>query len=196
MKLTKILAVAATLFLLNGCSSLTGLGGTSSLSCPRPDGTTCKPITEVYQDKPGNTQSASVAITSSSTIDDSMVTKKPPVSIAMARTSSVADSANKASGPLRTPPRVLRVWIAPFEDSDGDLYEDMRVYLHLDAGRWTIEHQRDRATRAYTPIKAPTKQAGSPTVSSPSGALNNSGSGVTAIEGFGKAMGEGEKNVQ
>jgi conjugal transfer pilus assembly protein TraV len=42
----------------------------------------------------------------------------------------------------RTPPRVLRLWIAPWEDSDGDLHEASMVHVLVDHGRWLIERVR------------------------------------------------------
>ncbi len=54
---------------------------------------------------------------------------------------------------LRTEPRVLRLWIAPWEDSDGDLHDQSFVYLSVDPGRWTIEHNRAPIRREYAPVR-------------------------------------------
>ncbi len=43
---------------------------------------------------------------------------------------------------LRAVPRVLRLWIAPWEDSDGDLHEASTVHVLIDHGRWLIERVR------------------------------------------------------
>ena len=46
---------------------------------------------------------------------------------------------------LRAPPRVVRLWIAPWEDSDGDLHEASLVHVVVDTGRWLIERVRPAA---------------------------------------------------
>jgi conjugal transfer pilus assembly protein TraV len=46
---------------------------------------------------------------------------------------------------LRAPPRVVRLWIAPWEDSDGDLHEASLVHIVVDTGRWLIERVRPAA---------------------------------------------------
>jgi conjugal transfer pilus assembly protein TraV len=46
------------------------------------------------------------------------------------------------SNAIRSNPRLLRVWIAPWEDSDGDLHEEGYVHMVVDNGRWLIEHVR------------------------------------------------------
>ena len=53
MKLLRALPLTATVFaaLLSGaCTNLSGIGGSSSYSCPLPKGGHCKPITQVYED--------------------------------------------------------------------------------------------------------------------------------------------------
>lgn len=48
----------------------------------------------------------------------------------------------RSTAALRTAPRVLRLWIAPWEDSDGDLHEASTVNVLIDHGRWLIERVR------------------------------------------------------
>jgi len=40
--------------------------------------------------------------------------------------------------PLRLPPRVIRIWVAPWEDSDGDLHQPSYIYSEISPrrGRW------------------------------------------------------------
>jgi conjugal transfer pilus assembly protein TraV len=90
---------------------------------------------------------------------------------ATAITPSAAPAA-AAAPTLRTNPRVLRLWIAPWEDSDGDLHDASFVNVVVDTGRWLIERVRpasrsriDVATPPLTqsaPVAAPTGEATSP----------------------------------
>jgi len=51
--------------------------------------------------------------------------------------------------PLRSPARVMRIWIAPWEDSRGDLHAPGYLYTEIDPRRWTLGGpvDRDRETR-------------------------------------------------
>jgi conjugal transfer pilus assembly protein TraV len=56
---------------------------------------------------------------------------------------------------------VLRLWIAPWADADGDLHEASVVHMLVDTGRWLIERvipanrQRVDAVRPPIPSAAP-----------------------------------------
>lgn len=45
---------------------------------------------------------------------------------------------NDGSRPIRIPPVVLRIWTAPWEDSDGDLHKPGYIYCEINQkrGRW------------------------------------------------------------
>ena len=79
-----------------------------------------------------------------------------------------ASGATDAS--LRTPPRVLRLWVAPWEDADGDFHDQSYVYVVADPGRWGIEHNQKRIVDRYRPTfiqTGPAVQTQKPTTSSP-----------------------------
>ncbi|MGN0909106.1 MAG: TraV family lipoprotein, partial [Succinivibrio sp.] len=40
--------------------------------------------------------------------------------------------------PVRTPPQVMRIWIAPYEDTDGDFIVTGYVYTEVQPRRWTL----------------------------------------------------------
>jgi conjugal transfer pilus assembly protein TraV len=146
--ITVRVVITLAALMLGGCASIAGIGGSSKLSCPMPDGTSCKSISETYSDpvKPAKSTINTVEKNADAVIP---AIAAPPI---------LARSATPVSGsslPLRSAPRVLRLWIAPFEDLDGDLFEEMRVYLHLDAGAWNIEHRKELATRRFAPLRAP-----------------------------------------
>jgi type IV conjugative transfer system lipoprotein TraV len=43
--------------------------------------------------------------------------------------------------PLRTPPEIVRVWIAPWEDTNGALHGGNYIYLVVNSGKWIIENK-------------------------------------------------------
>jgi conjugal transfer pilus assembly protein TraV len=55
--------------------------------------------------------------------------------------------------PIRSQPRILRGWIVPYEDADGDLVGDAFVFIPVDGGRWMVEHARQRIRDAYAPAR-------------------------------------------
>ncbi len=40
------------------------------------------------------------------------------------------------SSPWRSAPGIMPVWIAPFEDTEGDLHMDMLIYVQVTPGYW------------------------------------------------------------
>lgn len=44
--------------------------------------------------------------------------------------------------PLRVPERILRIWVAPYEDDDGALNDQKYVYLTVQKGGWALEANR------------------------------------------------------
>jgi conjugal transfer pilus assembly protein TraV len=70
---------------------------------------------------------------------------------------------------MRTAPRVLRLWIAPWEDSDGDLHEASTVNVLIDHGRWLIERVRPAPRSPRIGVTPPATPSAAP-VSAPPGA--------------------------
>jgi conjugal transfer pilus assembly protein TraV len=48
----------------------------------------------------------------------------------------------------------MRLWIAPWEDADGDLHDASFVHVVVDTGRWLIDRVRP-AARAKLDIATP-----------------------------------------
>ncbi|MCA3217456.1 MAG: type IV conjugative transfer system lipoprotein TraV [Burkholderiales bacterium] len=75
----------------------------------------------------------------------------------------------KSTAALRTAPRVLRLWIAPWEDSDGDLHEASTVHVLIDHGRWLIERVRPAPRGPRMGVTPPAAPSAAP-ASAPPGA--------------------------
>ena len=183
---------------LSGCaSSLSGVGGTQNYACKAPIGALCTSVSGVYANalhgmaevpRPPLTTAApkklgdANAVTkvgSPSSGTQSLISSRSPAAAdlefeSLSATTSVAsaqpDGAVSSADPaLRTEPRVLRLWIAPWEDSDGDLHDAALVHVVVDTGRWLIERvrpvPRDRLggitppTAMATPAQTPADQS-------------------------------------
>jgi conjugal transfer pilus assembly protein TraV len=176
-------AIGTAVLALYGCASLAGVGGSAEFGCKAPVGVKCDSVSGTYynalqhnlpsqQNGPSATPEASIAVP----LMDQLVAKRaaPPVyssnSAARANMTIASPAATQElNPPLRSAPRVLRLWIKHWEDSDGDLHSQSYVYVPIDAGRWLIDHYRSSSRQAYAPIKAPRPLT--PAVSSPGSAV-------------------------
>ena len=110
MKLPHLLVLS---ILLSSCAVKYG--------CPAPEGVQCKPISEVYR---------------------SLGQKKPATKISKGDLSnskaSEAAQASETPVPLRSAPKILRVWVSPWIDAEGDLHQEGYLYLVVDHGTWAL----------------------------------------------------------
>ena len=128
---------------LGGCAgTLTGMDGESKFSCKAPDGVTCSSLSGVY---------ANAGLRKDAKGDPTVrpAAKESPDGTITGQVASSGD-------PLRTQARVLRIWIAPWEDTEGDLHDQSYIYVVANAGRWAIEHSQRHIVDRYRPtfIKA------------------------------------------
>jgi conjugal transfer pilus assembly protein TraV len=160
-------AFAAT-FALAGCASIAGVGGSAEFGCKAPLGVKCDSVSGTYynavQQNLPSQQKGTPPIASGSntapTLLDRLAGKRSrstgSSNDAQPRRTLVMPAAIASVGnaPLRSPPRVLRLWIKPWEDSDGDLHTQSYVYVPIDSGRWLIDHRVLPTRDAYRPTKA------------------------------------------
>ena len=60
--------------------------------------------------------------------------------------------------PIRTPSRVMRVWIAPWEDAEGDLMVSNYVYTELEPRRWMIGKSAPTVSPSLIPLQVEHRQ--------------------------------------
>jgi len=128
---TPLLLVA---LMLAGCAStLSGVGGADGYACKAPEGAMCTSVSGIY----ANSAQGMPKLAKPSA-------QKPPPDepVAYGATPLAPGRPVAASSSLRSNPRLLRLWIAPWEDADGDLHEQALVHVVVDSGRWLIEHVR------------------------------------------------------
>ena len=125
--------------LLSGCAGSYGCKGF-------PNFPTCLSAVQAYQATNGS-------VTANPNIEPS----KPTLEHSMAR--GVRENPIDPPGqlndpnPIRTPPKVMRIWIAPWEDSDGDLQVSSYVYTELEPRRWMMGVPAHPATPILTPLQ-------------------------------------------
>ena len=138
----QVLGLAAIVMLgVTGCAgTLTGLEGESKFACKAPDGVTCSSLSGVYANAVANNLPALRK-------DGNGEQAATPQSRGALITGQIASSGD----PVRVQPKVMRIWIAPWEDTDGDLHDQSYLYVVANAGRWAIEHSQRQIVDRYRP---------------------------------------------
>jgi len=54
--------------------------------------------------------------------------------------------------PIRSAPKVLRVWMAPFQDTDSDLHDQRYLFVTVHTGKWLIEANQVNIQRQFKPV--------------------------------------------
>lgn len=126
---------------LNGCAgSLTGFDGESRFACKAPDGVTCSSLTGIYANAVANNLPA----LRRERRDERVAGSRSPEGVITGRAASTGE-------PLRVQPRILRLWIAPWEDAEGDLHDQAFTYIVASPGGWAIEHGQRQIVDRYRP---------------------------------------------
>lgn len=136
---------------LAACGSLSGLDAKDQFACKAPDGILCESMTGIY----ANAQAKNLP---GQRVSHGATATEPADAPPAAAGSGVLTKPIYSGTPIRTAPLVLRVWIAPWEDTDGDLHDQSYLYMPVDSGKWLIEHNRRRIQDAYRPVRPPASQ--------------------------------------
>ena len=172
--------LAGSLMVLAGCTSLSGLDGSSSLSCKAPDGVTCDSVSGVYANAVRNNLPSQRSGTATPTDGKASAAASAPPAATFASAPaqsgvpsrpSAPPAATASAMPLRSSARILRLWVKPWEDADRDLYDQGYVYVQIDGGQWLIEHAQRQIREAYAPLRPPPRSA-APGSASASGSAN------------------------
>lgn len=154
-QLTRLLSIKAlatmsfgllAILSLTACSSFSGLDAKGSFSCKAPDGVLCESMSGIYSTAMQNSLPGQQVNQRGSKEGSKEMASKTKI--------GVMTTPIYSGMPIRTVPRILRVWFAPWEDNDGDLHDQSYVYLPIDSGRWVIEHNRHQIQETYRPIRA------------------------------------------
>lgn len=171
------MAIAAAATQLAACTNLSGLGGGSDFQCKAPEGVPCQSVSGVHHnERAGNLPAqrmglqvnnalpadaaAPVAASEPAEGGAQGAATQPDAPVMPSYRKAAAPGADQAKsglaglvglGAIRSEPTVIRIWVAPWEDADGDLNDQSYVYLQLDSGRWLIEHNRAQIRREFAP---------------------------------------------
>jgi len=164
-------AVLLLLPTLTACANMAGLDGKSEFACKAPDGVVCTSVSGVYANTLAGTLPARREGYAQSEAPDSASEAKPKGPADPLKPYSAeppAGTAPAAGTPLLSPPRVLRLWLAPWVDEDGDLHDQAYLYVMWHRGAWQLGHTEAGIRRQFAPI-APVS---APPVTAPAGVRN------------------------
>lgn len=128
-----LLAVVVGTLALQGCSVFRDFK-TPRFTCGLPNGTGCKPVSEVYKLSVAGRLKASSTTGKANT--DSSSTGTADAGAGKASAKPVATVV--PTDPVLSQPRQLRLWLGRWEDRDGDLHDETYLYLRLDNGQWLL----------------------------------------------------------
>jgi len=146
-------AILLLLPTLSACVNLAGLEGKSEFACKAPDGVVCTSVSGVYANALAGVlpaQQSHGQDQAKSTRTEAVAGEPRPYGATVSVTSTPAPGT-----PLLSPPKVLRLWLAPRVDEDGDLHDASFLYVMWHRGEWQIEHTRRQVQRQFTPVSAP-----------------------------------------
>ena len=143
------LAIAMlALVLLPGCASVMGVGK-SEYACPGgAEGVRCLSARQIYQ---ATNATDTVQPTKNGGKDTSGATK-----VTVPHTSQVAVPRIDQPVPIRTQAKVMRIWMAPWEDDDGDLHADGYLYTEIEERRWNLGERFSAPSSMLMPLSAHT----------------------------------------
>lgn len=145
---------------LSGCSSLSGFDAQDQFGCKAmPEGTKCKSAREVY----GLTETADQVTTpprSEGSPSQGGAASQSPPTVAHGggiQPAVLGDGyrppvpAVDKPVPVRADAKVMRAWIAPWEDASGDLNVGGYVFMEIEGRRWSLGEEQV----ARVPVMAP-----------------------------------------
>lgn len=138
--ITKGWLLLVPLVSLTGCSAKYGCKG-------MPDDPTCLSAVEAYHAT--ETRIATVGATEA----EKAVSTKPSAPGPAPISESSPLPRIEDPTPIRTPSQVMRIWIAPWEDAEGDLNVSGYVYTELEPRRWMIGKPGSASRPTLSPLQ-------------------------------------------
>jgi len=115
-------------------------------------GVRCLSARQVYQ----ATESSDYVKTKEETEGDENANKVQTITNGTRRDSQVALPRIEQPVPIRTQAKVMRIWMAPWEDDDGDLHADGYLYTEIESRRWNLGERIRSPGAAISPLSIAT----------------------------------------
>lgn len=167
MKVMRKLSFAALVIVgssvLTGCTNF-GIGNAEYKCTGIPEetdqgGVKCVSARKVYEltEQPGPVRidEMTAAGKGSQATDEEKAKPKPPVDLRAGNSDPLAASPiNNDPIPIRSRAKIMRIWVAPWESTDGDLNVTGLVFTELEGRRWNIGSQEEPAAPSLKPLQS------------------------------------------
>lgn len=148
-----LIAVLLSSSILTGCGSLTGLqDAESNFACSVDMTPRCASLSSVHESLDREETQKNIAFDSSSanTVQIHPVTTDGQTIDRLAYETPLMT-------PKRAPEEILRVWVAPYIDTDGDLHAEHAIFTTVRRARWApetldIKPIKDVSDKMITPL--------------------------------------------
>ena len=138
-------------------------------ACKAPEGVTCDSVSGTYANALQNNLPEPASPTAPPAASAAASAALPaPGTLALPRRSAQRPAPPSGDAPATRPrrcarrPRILRLWIKPWEDADRDLNDQGHVYVQVDNGQWLVDHVQRQIRDAYAPLRPPPQAAPRP----------------------------------
>ncbi len=164
----KVISIISVLLILTSCSAKFACKDKVNIK-----GEKCNPITAVYEDKilgkdvvppqeekeVSTKKKAKVSFSQGALKESATLKGAPKESATSEDVDTVRSLSLEDEKPIRLPPRIIRMWVAPWEDGDGDLHQPSYIYSEISPkrGRWLFGEKELVTTQ---PILRPVEKPG------------------------------------
>ncbi len=152
----RVFLIVAWILLLGGCS-FSGLSGSSQFACKAPEGVNCNSVSGVYANSLENNLPSQQKGKKEKASEDKdgyfqNSTDKPrAIKASLSVPGGVIQDSSADVMPLRSDPKVIRIWIAPYTGAEDEFHDQSFIYTVVDDGRWLIERSREKIRAQYAP---------------------------------------------
>ena len=124
---------------LTGCSSITGLqNAQSDFACSVDMTPRCAPLSAVHE-----------SLDKEVTVGKALVIREENRRNPVTQNSDPLTVETPLMSPKRAPEEILRIWIAPYIDKEGDLHAEHVIFTTVRGARWAPETLNVRAIDDY-----------------------------------------------
>lgn len=158
----KPIAIAVACLTITGCSVFSVGNGDYACKGYDTEGVTCMSAREVYRATENETSIKNSDFQNgdqhSDHVEDREAQRHP---LRSAKDGQPTQQQHRSAGqyiehtgptPIRTPARVMRVWIDTYEDKQGDLHSPGLVYTEVQSRRWNIGQTAPKRADKVTPF--------------------------------------------
>lgn len=163
----RLITAAVILVITSGCTSFLSVGSPKFACNGLPEGEKCMSTRDIYE----ATNDGNVPLKMEGEEDDQAKKKTKKSSKAKKETDEnvqvvsvpgvtdvvvdnyVAPRLPDRPIPIRTPAQVMRIWVAPWEDDNGDLITNGYVYTEIEPRRWVIGQTGASAPAILKPLQ-------------------------------------------